>query len=64
MLSDLPTKIGTKHSGLNKYEAKVIGAKYGISQSFATPKTRRIKVGFTTVMFVVISYETRCTRET
>ena len=64
MLSDLPTKIATKHSGLNKQEAKVIGVKCGISQSFATPKTRHITVGHATVMFVLISYETRCTRET
>ena len=54
MLSDLPTKIVTKLSGLNKLEAKVIGVKCGISQSFATPNTRRIKVGLATVMFVVI----------
>ena len=64
MLSDLPTKIVTKLSRLNKHEAKVIGLKCGISQSFATPKTRRIKVGLATVMFVVISYETCCNRET
>ena len=64
MLSDLPTKIATKLSGLNKHEAKVIGVKCGIPQSFATPKTRRIKVGLATVIFVAISYLTRCTRET
>ena len=46
MLSDFPTKIATKLSGLNKHEAKAIGMKCGISQSFATPKTRRIKVGW------------------
>ena len=36
MLSNLPTKITTKLSGLNKHEAKVIGVKCSISQSFAT----------------------------
>ena len=56
MLSDLPTKITTKLSGLNKPEAKVIGVKCGI-----LPKTRHIRVGLATVMFVVISYETRFT---
>ena len=64
MLLNFPTKIGMKHSGLSKHVTKVIGMKCGISQSFATPKTRRINVGLATVMFVVISYETRCTRET
>ena len=55
MLSDLPTKIATKISGLNKNEAKVIGVKCDISQSFATPKTRSIKVGLASVMFAVVS---------
>ena len=49
MLSDLPTKIAMKLSGLNKHEAKAIGVKCGISQLFATPKTRRIKVGLAIV---------------
>ena len=54
MFSDPSKKIATKLSGLNKHEDNVIGVKCGISQSFATPKTRRIKVGLATVMFVVI----------
>ena len=52
MLSNLPTKIATKLSGLKKKEAKVIGVKCGISQSLTTPKTRRIKVGLATEMFM------------
>ena len=54
MLSDLPPKIATKLSGLNKHEAEVIGVECGISQSFASPKAKRIHVGLATVMFVVI----------
>ena len=54
MLSDLPTKVATKVSRLNEHDAKVIGVELDIPQSFATPKTRRIKVRLANVMFVVI----------